>query len=294
MDNYRRYQPYRTRRDLNPVPWVRRLVVLAGIVLIVVFLARLGRSEPTSDSGNAPGGAGSGSAGNVAPLLTVAAGTTNGNVNAATTPSIRALTTAQCPVPVSRGVDRKQVALTFTAGTGPGQTERLRDLLKERGVPATFFVSGQWAEAHAELAKSLADAGFTIGNVTHDRTDPTTLTAAQLTEQLDKADAAIQAATGRSSKPYFRPPQGQQNADVVATAKTAGYCTILWTVDAFDWQDGQTVDGAIERVRDRGGSGAIIVLQVASDLVVDIIPKLVDDLKAQGYTLVSLDALLAA
>lgn len=287
MDNFRRYQPsFRTRRGPGPVVWVRRLIVAAGAVLVVVFVWRLAQSEPRSSSAN----------GNVAPLVDVAASNTNGaaasNTNVA--PGASALSAAQCDAVKSRGGDRAHVALTFTAGSGAGQTERIRDLLKERGVPATFFISGQWAETHRDLAKSLADAGFTVGNATYDRSNPTDLTAVQLTEQLTKAETAIQAATGRSSKPYFRPPQGAENDAVVEAAQAAGYCTILWTVDAFDWQEGQTVDGAVARVLERGGNGAIIVLQVASDLVVDTLPKLIDAVKAKGFTFGTLDAVLAS
>lgn len=257
-----------------------------GAILVIVFVWRLAQSEPRSSSGN----------GNTAPLLDVATSNTNAASasNTNTAAPVGTLSAAQCSTVRSRGADRPNVALTFTAGSGVGQVERIRDLLKERQVPAAFFVSGQWAETHRDAAKSLADAGFTVGNGTYDRADPTALTAEQLTEQLAKAEAAIQAATGRSSKPYFRPPQGAQNDTVVQTAQAAGYCTILWAVDAFDWQDGQTADGAVARVLERGGNGAIIVLQVASDLVVETLPKLIDAVKAKGLTFGTLDAVLAA
>lgn len=287
MDNFRRYQPsFRTRRGPGPVVWVRGLIVAAGAILVIVFVWRLAQSEPRSSSSN----------GNAAPLLDVATGNTNAASpsNTNTAAPAGTLSAAQCSTVRSRGADRPNVALTFTAGSGVGQAERIRDLLKERQVPAAFFVSGQWAETHRDVAKSLADAGFTLGNGTYDRTDPTTLTPEKLTEQLAQAETAIQAATGRSSKPFFRPPQGAQNEAVVKAAQAAGYCTVLWSVDAFDWQDGQTADGAVTRVLERGGNGAIIVLQVASDLVVETLPKLIDAVKAKGLTFGTLDAVLAS
>lgn len=55
--------------------------------------------------------------------------------------------------------DIKKIAITFDDGPHPSYTEQLLDGLKERGVHATFFVTGEHAELHPDIIKRMqADA----------------------------------------------------------------------------------------------------------------------------------------
>lgn len=47
--------------------------------------------------------------------------------------------------------DVKKIAITFDDGPHPCYTEQLLDGLKERGVHATFFVTGEHAELHPDI-----------------------------------------------------------------------------------------------------------------------------------------------
>ena len=51
------------------------------------------------------------------------------------------------------------VALTFDDGPDPEITPRVLDLLRERGVRATFFLVGAKAERHPELVRRIAAEG---------------------------------------------------------------------------------------------------------------------------------------
>ena len=46
----------------------------------------------------------------------------------------------------------------------PYYTEQLLDGLKERGVHATFFVTGEHAELHPDIIKRMQEEGHLIGN----------------------------------------------------------------------------------------------------------------------------------
>ena len=52
-------------------------------------------------------------------------------------------------------VDVKKIAITFDDGPHPRYTEQLLDGLKERGVVATFFVTGEHAELHPEIIERM-------------------------------------------------------------------------------------------------------------------------------------------
>ena len=47
-------------------------------------------------------------------------------------------------------------------GPHPSYTEQLPDGLKERGVHATFFVTGEHAELHPDIIKRMQEEGYLI------------------------------------------------------------------------------------------------------------------------------------
>lgn len=57
----------------------------------------------------------------------------------------------------SKSEDVKKIAITFDDGPHPSYTEQLLDGLKERGVHATFFVTGEHAELHPDIIKRMQE-----------------------------------------------------------------------------------------------------------------------------------------
>mgnify|MGYP005755521891 FL=1 len=62
------------------------------------------------------------------------------------------------------------VALTFDDGPDDFYTPRMLDILKEKGVPATFFVVGKQVDAFPSLMNRMVDEGHAIAN--HTQTHP--------------------------------------------------------------------------------------------------------------------------
>src|ERR1700727_523867 len=58
------------------------------------------------------------------------------------------------------------VALTFDDGPDPVDTPRLLDLLREKGVKATFFVVGKRADQYPEIVRRTWAEGHLVGNHT--------------------------------------------------------------------------------------------------------------------------------
>ena len=61
----------------------------------------------------------------------------------------------------------KKIALTFDDGPHPYYTEQLLKGLRERGVKATFFITGKNVETYPEIVKEIYDDGHLIGNHTY-------------------------------------------------------------------------------------------------------------------------------
>lgn len=297
MTDFRRYQP---RRASSPTPW-RRWLVLGVVVILLVIIGQAvfggKKSSTTSSKKNTNSSTG-------ISLLNDNTSTTNANVaslansnsNTNAPPAV-ADSWANFSVNTCSGVigafgAKKNVALTFDIAADNDQSKQVVQLLAQKKTPASFFSTGTFAEAHPDFLKTVSTAGYSVYNHGAKSVDLTTLSAADVAASLLSADTSISAATGSSSKPLMRPPFGSTNAATTATAKSAGYCAITWTVDAFDWKDGVTADQAKQRVLDKLQPGAIILLHAGYDITPQFLPGLLTDLAAKGYTPVSLATLL--
>ena len=66
----------------------------------------------------------------------------------------------------SRVDGERCVALTFDDGPDPVYTPKLLDLLREKGVKATFFVIGKRADQYPEIVRRAWSEGHLVGNHT--------------------------------------------------------------------------------------------------------------------------------
>jgi peptidoglycan/xylan/chitin deacetylase (PgdA/CDA1 family) len=186
---------------------------------------------------------------------------------------------------------RRLVALTFDAGSDRGYAEEILDTLAAEGVVATFGITGRWAEVHPTLVDRMAAEGHQIVNHSYDHrsftglsTGSAPLTFDERLDQLTRADAAIEAAAGVSSRPWFRPPYGDEDASVRADVAGAGYgYELLWTVDSRGWL-GEPADVVTHRCLAAAGPGVIYLFHVGAESTdVDALPGIIRGLRSQGF-----------
>ncbi len=113
----------------------------------------------------------------------------------------------------SCNVEGSYIALTFDDGPDATTTPQLLDILKEKGVKATFFVLGQRVEANPAIVARAAAEGHEIGNHSYDHKFFTRIGADGVKSQIERTNAAIEAATGK--KPTLvRPPYGNTDPEI--------------------------------------------------------------------------------
>lgn len=180
------------------------------------------------------------------------------------------------------------VALTFDDGPHKTLTPAKLDVLKEKGVVATFFMIGNQVIAYPDIVKRIYQEGHELGNHTWDHQQLTRLDSAGVKDEIQRAEAAIKNAAGQDA-PVFRPPYGAYNDTVKQEAKLP---IILWSVDPKDWQDRVTsiVD---DRVNSATKRGDIILLHDIHQSTEDAVPLIIDQLKAKGFCFVTVSQLLA-
>jgi peptidoglycan/xylan/chitin deacetylase (PgdA/CDA1 family) len=127
-----------------------------------------------------------------------------------------------------------RVAITLDAGASGVPTPAILKALHDRGVHVTFFLTGQWMREHPDLTYQIAAEGHEIANHSFHHPDFTTLDAATMLKELADTDAAARELTGHDTRPFFRPPYGAYNNQVLDTVIGAGYLPIYWTLDSLD------------------------------------------------------------
>ena len=127
--------------------------------------------------------------------------------------------------------DVRKIAITFDDGPHPRYTEQLLDGLKERGVVATFFVTGEHAELHPEVIERMKEEGHLVGNHTYSHIQLTKNNREVFKEELIKTNEILKEITGEEVQ-YVRPPYGSWDKSF---EKELNMFPVLWTVDTLDW-----------------------------------------------------------
>jgi peptidoglycan/xylan/chitin deacetylase (PgdA/CDA1 family) len=199
-------------------------------------------------------------------------------------------------IPARLPTTRHVVALTFDAGADAAGAPKILAALARTGVPATFFMTGRWAQLYPRWARRMA-ARYPIGNHTFDHQDLLTLTRQGARRELLMAGVAITRATGRSPVALFRFPYGSSDSSTLALANQLGYTAVGWTVDTLGWEGtslGQSLGSVTSRALAHLQPGEIILMHVGanphdhSTLDADAVPAIISAIRARGYQFVTL------
>jgi peptidoglycan-N-acetylmuramic acid deacetylase len=175
------------------------------------------------------------------------------------------------------------VALTFDAGTeGGGSAPQLLEILRDRGLHVTFFLSGHWVDHNPELAQEIVADGHEVANHSYDHPDLTHLSDNQVVWELDYTDQVISDVMSTHSRPYFRPPFGSRNRRVLDVAAASGFRSIYWSIDSGDWLPRATAAGVADKILRYAGPGDIVVEHVGSSATADALPVVLDELVSRG------------
>lgn len=185
---------------------------------------------------------------------------------------------------------KKQIILTFDGGAGTHSGQKILETLQKHSLKSTFFVTGSWADQNLALLKQISQQGHEVFNHTYTHPHLTWLSDFQVANEFRRAESAISAATGKTTKPYFRPPYGERNARVLQTAAKEGYRSVYWTIDALDWKEGITAKEVKDRILNNLAPGAIFLLHIGDDITGQILDEVIAEIQSRGYEVVSLTA----
>ncbi len=190
----------------------------------------------------------------------------------------------------------KRLCLTFDDGPDPAVTPKLLDLLRQRGVPAVFFLIGAKAAQHPELVKRIVAEGHEIGVHTHEHRHAYEMGPGRSRDSLRTGARAVSQAAGVAPV-WFRPPWGAANLFQWLTANRMGLRLVLWSANAQDWKARTGPEGILARLRRRVKPGAVIVLHDAGgepgapENTLRALPEIIAYFQAHGFRFASLRSL---
>lgn len=182
---------------------------------------------------------------------------------------------------------KKVIALTFDDGPNPVTTPQALETLKKYDVKATFFTLGKNIAGNEELLKKMKAEGHEIGNHSWNHPALPSLSLEEAKKQITDTEEALKGVLGTTSK-LMRPPYGAITADI---SKSVDMSFIMWDVDTLDWKS-HSEAAILAEVQHQVRNGSIILLHDIHKASVHSLPKVIEYLKDQGYSFVTVSDLL--
>lgn len=186
---------------------------------------------------------------------------------------------------------KKQVSITFDAGYDKGTHSSVLDVLKEKGVTASFFVDGNFLKQNEAIVRRMAAEGHVIGNHTLNHIDMTTLTDLAAYRKQVEGWNELLAGYGIEPSGYFRFPCGRFSARALDYNEQLGLTSVFWSFAYYDWveEDQPNPEKALQKIMNRMHDGCILLLHSTSRTNAQILGDLIDRLREEGYEIVPLE-----
>jgi peptidoglycan/xylan/chitin deacetylase (PgdA/CDA1 family) len=181
------------------------------------------------------------------------------------------------------------VALTFDDGPNLIDTPRLLDILREKGVKATFFVVGKRTDQYPEIVRRAWAEGHLVANHTWSHHNLFCfLMPGRLRSEIERGTESIRRSCGFRPR-YFRSPVGLRHPLLGPYLKEAGLEYVSWSVRPYDTL---TANSSVlaRRILNKVASGDIILLHdhlpAGTNVMLEALPRVIDELRGRGFQFV--------
>lgn len=177
----------------------------------------------------------------------------------------------------------KIIYLTMDCGFDNEETGPILDILKEKNVKATFFVTSMFYDARPDLIKRMIDEGHRIGSHTINHPDMPTLS-------IEKQEEEIMDVVNKLKKDYnydcrlFRFPEGSFSDRSLALVENLGLKSVFWSFAYNDYSQNQPdVASSLEYAVKYVHPGAIYLLHASSSTNRAFLADWIDAVREKGY-----------
>ena len=188
--------------------------------------------------------------------------------------------------------DSKNIYLTFDCGYENGYTAKILDVLKEKNLVATFFLTGHYIDSASELVLRMKSEGHVLANHSDKHKDITKITNSEIEKEIKDLETKYYNLTGSEITKFFRPPAGTFDSRSLAVVNGMGYKTLFWSLAYQDWNHSADSLVAVREVNNNIHNGAIILLHAVSEANSAALGTIIDELRSKGYVFSSTTNLL--
>lgn len=183
----------------------------------------------------------------------------------------------------------KVIYLTFDCGYENGCTEKILDVLRDKKVPAAFFVTLPHVKSCPELIARMINEGHTVGNHSVNHPNFSRISRTAMAEEIQGLDNYLRVNFGYSS-PFFRFPEGACSESALDLVQNVGYKSVFWSSAYADWdvENTKSKQYAFDTVTSRLHPGCVLLLHAVSPDNADALGDIIDYALSQGYTFKSL------
>ena len=185
---------------------------------------------------------------------------------------------------------RREVALTFDDGPDPHTTPQILAWLDRHGAKASFFCVGEKAAAHPEIVREIAQRGHSVENHSYRHSHAfACFGIGRTSREIELAQELLARLSGRAPG-FFRAPAGFRSPLLDFVLSRFGLRYVSWTRRGFDAarRDPRVV---LERLT-CGLVAGDVLLHDSSPVVLEVLPRLLEELVGRGLKSVSLPSVL--
>lgn len=176
-----------------------------------------------------------------------------------------------------------RIYLTMDCGFDNEHTGPILDILKEKNVKATFFVTSMFYDARPDLIKRMIDEGHRIGSHTINHYDMTTLSIEKQTEEIMDVVNKLKKDFNYDCR-LFRFPTGNFSHETLALVENLGLKSVFWSYAYNDYSATQPeVQPSYEKAVKYLHPGAIYLLHASSSTNRAFLGDWIDAARAKGY-----------
>lgn len=184
---------------------------------------------------------------------------------------------------VSGSPQLQSICLTFDDGPHAVHTPPLLDVLRDLGVPATFFLVGERAERHPDLVRRLVAEGHAVGHHSFHHYNPARTSSRQMAAEIRQQQQLFRELIG-NAQPLFRPPHGKLTPFKIVRCWASGMNVILWNMDPKDYtrRHAHEVRAWFRAHPLRGGD--IVLMHDNHPFAAEVVPDVVQMVRSAGLT----------
>ncbi len=178
---------------------------------------------------------------------------------------------------------KNNVSIMFNVYENTKIVNSIIDVLNDKGVKATFFVGGCWADDNVETLNRIISSGHELGNHGYFHKDHKKLSYEDNVKEISNTGSVVKALCG-TEMTLFAPPSGSFSPNTLKASYDLGYKVIMWSKDTIDWRDSNLTTIYNRATKDLAGGD--LVLMHPKKHTLEILPSIIDYYKSVGFDVV--------